>query len=118
MPDNRPILSAGASDGISELWKTIANSEPMTAIATPATAIAIDDCPPGVANHKSDAPMTSSKPKVAIHGFLRPPASEIAPIAGEAIATTKPALPSARPQIVCPLAGPGASTDAKNGAKI
>ena len=68
---------------------------------------------PGFPNHISEAPITSSAPKPAIHGLRRPLASAIAPSTGDSSAIIRPAAAVANPHSACPCAGSGATKLAK-----
>jgi hypothetical protein len=95
VPESRPIRSGGASAGSMALLNTVANSAPIVPTMKPARAMPIAAGSPGRANHSSVQPAMSSAPKAAIHGFLGPVASAMAPSAGEVSAMASPAAPVA-----------------------
>ncbi len=113
MPDNRPILSGGTSEGIIALLKTVANSTPMVAIAYASSSGGMTLTSPGLPIHIRQEPITSSAPKPAIHGLRRPLASAIAPSSGDISAIINPAAAVAKPHSACPLAGSEATWVAK-----
>src|SRR6266481_4276755 len=105
VPDNRPIRSGGTKVGIIALLKTVANSAPMVAIEKASNNGGMTLTSPGLPIHISEAPITSSAPKPAIHGLRRPLASAIAPSIGDISAIIMPEAAVAKPHNDCPVAG-------------
>ncbi|MGY4300491.1 hypothetical protein ACVWXN_008586 [Bradyrhizobium sp. i1.4.4] len=113
VPESRPIRSGGTRVGIIALLKTVANSAPTLASATAVSSGAMMVGSPGLPIHSVQAASTSSVPNPAIHGFLRPEASAMAPSTGDISAIARPAAAIAKPHNDWPVAASGAMLVAK-----
>src|SRR5690242_251206 len=108
VPESRPMRSGGTSVGIIALLKRVANSAPTLASATAVSSGGMIEGSPGLPIHSVQDASTSTAPNPAIHGFLRPDASAIAPSTGDIKAIARPAAAIAKPHNDCPVAGFGA----------
>ncbi|MGY4465859.1 hypothetical protein ACVWWK_001541 [Bradyrhizobium sp. LB9.1b] len=113
MPESRPSRSGGTRVGIIALLKRVANSAPTLASATAVSSGGMMEGSPGFPIHSVQDASTSTAPKPAIHGFLRPEASAMAPSSGDISAIARPAAAIAKPHSDWPVAGFGAMAVAK-----
>src|SRR3954466_10184990 len=107
------IRTAYTIVGIIALLKRVANSAPTLARATAVSSGGMIEGSPGLPIHSVQDASTSTAPNPAIHGFLRPEASAMAPSTGDISAIARPAAAIAKPHSDCPVAGFGAMPVAK-----
>src|SRR3954447_11888151 len=107
------MRSGGTNVGIIALLKRVANSAPTLASATAVSSGGMMEGSPGLPMHNVQDASTSTAPNPAIHGFLRPERSAMAPSTGDISAMARPAAAIAKPHSDCPVAGSGAMLVAK-----